>query len=480
MSIFSRLMTGYLALLVLATGVSVYAIIQLRHVRNVTQSVILVDNPLLELQKHLSDALLSEQRYEKKFLIMQDDILYRGFLASKDEFEGHLRNARPLAGSSGLRTALARAEDLHKNYLSLFLEETGHVRSGREYSTAWYSDEKERTLAALSEEIMKVRSMGQQGMFDKVRLLSEAGTRATRAAMVTTGTAVAVGVLLSFVITAGITRPLSRMKTKMAEISSGVHEIDLNITSPPEIAALSRTFNFMCGRLKELDALESDFYARMSHELRTPLTSLRESANLFLEGRGGPMTEQQKKLLTIIAEESERLIRFVNSLLPFSKLEAGKREYCFTRTDLNTLIVKALNEAIPLAEAKRINLETDLKQLPPVPLDAVRILQVLRNLIGNALKFTPGCGRVSISSLCSGHRVQVRISDTGPGIPIEHRAVLFDKYRQASATGPHRIHGTGLGLAIVKNIVRDHGGEVWVESEEGRGSTFTFFLPISS
>jgi two-component system sensor histidine kinase GlrK len=476
LTIFSRLMTGYVALLLLATGVSVYAIIQLRHVQKVTQSVIATDNPLLDLHKDLSDALLSEQRYEKKYLIMRDDLLHRGFQRSRDEFERHLRDALRMAGKDQ-RAVLARASRLHFTYQSLVREEAGFVRAGRPYGEGWYYNEKEKIVNALVDELSKLRALSQKNIVNKVKQLSDAGGRATRAAMATTAAAAGVMIILSLLITASITRPLGLMKKKMAEISSGVHDPGLQIASPPEIAELGRTFNYMCGRLKELDLLKSDFYALMSHELRTPLTAIKESTSLFLEGRGGAVTDKQKRLLAIMAEESNRLIDLVNSLLDLSRLEAGMVSYHPVRQDLNRLISRALSEVEPLAEAKGIRIESDLKDLPAVAADPERILQVLRNLLGNALKFTPRDGRVTLSSAATEKGAAVSVTDTGPGIAPADAAIIFDKYRQAAAAGLPKVPGTGLGLAIVKHIVQDHGGTVWVTSDGTRGSTFTFVLP---
>jgi signal transduction histidine kinase len=147
----------------------------------------------------------------------------------------------------------------------------------------------------------------------------------------------------------------------------------------------------------------------------------------------------------------------------------------FTWADLSSLITRAVVEVGPLAEAKRILINRDIGDLPGLSIDAERMLQVLRNLIGNALKFTPRGGTVSITARHEKKTVLVSVADTGPGIPAEHVAVIFDKFRQAPGAG--RIPGSGLGLAIVKHIIEAHGGTVWVQSKAGNGSVFTFQLP---
>jgi two-component system sensor histidine kinase GlrK len=338
---------------------------------------------------------------------------------------------------------------------------------------------KENAVKALAEALHTLDAMVQKTIIGKVTRLNEAVVQAGNVTLAVTASSLVLGIIISLLITRSITVPLDRMAKKTAEIGSGVlHGPDLDLRSPPEIGALARSFNFMSAQLREVDRMKSDFYSLMSHELRTPLTSIKEGTNLFLEGHGGPVTEKQKWLLTIVAEESNRLIALVNSLMDLSKLEAGMLTYNFTKAELLPLVTTAAGEVLPLAEAKKIRIGTDIDVVPPVTLDPERVLQVLRNLIGNALKFTPAGGAVSISVYNREGGVGVSVTDTGPGIPKEHRAAIFDKFRQATLAGSKKIPGTGLGLAIVKHIIQDHGGVVWVESEAGRGSTFTFVLPF--
>jgi len=471
---------GYLLLLILSMSASFYAIFQLGRIRDVIHSIILVDTSIVDIHKNLTDALLSETRYEKKFVIMNDPALYDGFVGANREFEDLLGQAVARADSPEVKAVLNGIEDLHYEYRALFEEEAGLLRAGQRYSAGWYAEVKDRFINGLFEDLAQVRSLSQLNIVKKITSLNRAGASATNAGMIITAAALVAGIVISILITRSITVPLARMRKKTAEIGSGVYEADLELTSPPEIGALAQAFNFMSTKLKEVDTMKSDFYALMSHELRTPLTSIKEGTNLFLEGHGGPVTEKQKRLLTIIAEESNRLIDLVNSLMDLSKLEAGMVPYHFIEADLPPLVARAIVEVVPLAEAKQIRITKDIGEVPRIHLDPERILQVLRNLIGNALKFTPSGGSVSITVGRREGGVGMSVTDTGPGIPKEHQAAIFDKFRQATLVGAVKIAGTGLGLAIVKHIVQDHGGTVWVESEARQGSTFTVVLPVRS
>jgi two-component system sensor histidine kinase GlrK len=456
---------------------SLYAIIQLSEVRNVTHAIILVDNYLIDFQKKLTDALLSETRYEKKYVIMKDKALHEGFLQAKSDFEKHLKDALTLDNSVEVRNLLEEVGKLHNNYQILFSEEMEYLKSGKQYPRVWFSAEKEKVANNIVEDLKTLRLSSEENIFGKILNLSEAGTRARTVAMVMTAASLLFGVVLAVFITRSITVPLSQMKMKTREIAQGVYGADLSLSSPPEIEELTRAFNFMCNKLKEVDKMKSDFFSLMSHELRTPLTSINEGTNLFLEGHGGEVTEKQKKLLSIISEESNRLIKLVNSLLDLSKMEAGMLAYNFSESQIDPLIHKAIVEVIPLALARKIKIEKQVGDLRPVRMDTERILQVLRNLLGNALKFTPNGGLIAVSARLAEEWVEVSVADTGPGIPEEHLSTIFDKFRQVDPKKYGSFKGTGLGLAIAKHIVTKHGGRIWIESAIGKGSTFFFALP---
>jgi two-component system sensor histidine kinase GlrK len=279
-------------------------------------------------------------------------------------------------------------------------------------------------------------------------------------------------------MTRSITRPMARLKRRTREIAEGRFEGRLKITSPPEIRDLALALDAMADRLNQLDHMKADFFASMSHELRTPLTSIKEGTGLLLDGVGGETTERQRKLLAIVAEESNRLIGVVNSLLDLSKMEAGMMSYEFEMVHIDPLVRRAISEITPLVEAKQIELQSAIEsKLPAARLDPERILQVLRNLIGNAVKFTPNGGQVRVSARPVNGKLEVSVKDSGPGIPAESLTTIFEKFSQGKPKSFLTRQGTGLGLAIAKSIINSHGGEIWAESQLGEGSTFVFVLP---
>lgn len=480
LTIFSRLLIGYLAIFVLVMAMALYSIAQIGRFNDVTRSVLMVDNRLMDYREKLSDAILSQIRYERKFMIMKDDALYAQFLKSKREFDQYLEEVMGSPNSPQIKASLILIKKHYERYQDVLNEEVKSLKTGRTYSTTWVRQEKEKATDGIIEGLENLRIQSQGTVYEKIRNLNKSGSRSRRIAIFLTAAFLVLGIAISLFINRSITRPISILEKKTKEIAKGDFESDLELSSPPEIKELATSFNVMCHKLKELDRMKSDFFSSMSHELRNPLTTLKEGIGLLLEGAGGPPTEKQKKLLSILTEETNRLIGLVNSLLDLSKIEAGMMTYHFESASLLPLMRKAMQEIGPVAEARKIRLEMEKSdELPLVKIDQERILQALRNLIGNAVKFTPQGGSVKVFSAYTDGNVKVSVSDTGPGIPKENLTTIFEKFRQGPLH-PDQMKGTGLGLAIVKHIITAHGGKVWAESEpnQGSGSTFTFVLPV--
>ena len=232
-------------------------------------------------------------------------------------------------------------------------------------------------------------------------------------------------------------------------------------------------------RLKELDKMKSDFVSNVSHELRTPLTSIKGSVDNMLDGLTGTLNEKQVRYLTRIKSNTDRLSRLINDLLDLSRIESGRVEIRSTSLSLTALAEEVAEQLKSLAAEKLIRIEVQ----PPDPrmtvwADRDKITQVLMNLIGNAVKFTPQNGKVTVALEKNGDDyVQISVADTGPGILSEEKNKIFSKFYQFADIDKEKPKGSGLGLAISKALVEMHGGKIWVESEAGKGSKFYFTLP---
>jgi two-component system sensor histidine kinase GlrK len=317
---------------------------------------------------------------------------------------------------------------------------------------------------------------------EKVELSGRISHRTVRVTVAAAALSIGLGMLISFYITRSIGKPVALLGQKTREIATGrFHKIS-EVQSPPEIKQLAEDFNFMSERLEQLDAMKLDFISHVSHELRTPLTSVKAASSMLLEGAFDASPERQKELLSIIRDECDRLIGAVNRILDISRMEAGMMDYRFSEGELPPIVQKTVLKLAPLAQRKKIDLElTPFPGLPMVRMDGDRIMQVVDNLLGNALKFTPTGGKVAISLSQrkeGGDFVQVSIADTGPGIRQEHLARIFERFKRIEK-GRETTIGTGLGLSIVKHIIADHGGKIWVRSAPGKGSTFSFALPVA-
>lgn len=230
--------------------------------------------------------------------------------------------------------------------------------------------------------------------------------------------------------------------------------------------------------IRRLEELKSDFISTVSHELRTPLTSIKGYTSLLLHPKGQFDEETKKKYIKIIDRHSDQLTKLIDNLLDISRLEAGRLHLTFKLVNLNNLLTKVLVNLDPQASQRQIE-----NKLPPdfpqITVDPDRIEQVLTNLITNAIKYAAPHTPITISGRIERNRVVVSVEDKGVGIPRKELPYLFDKFYRVDRRLAREAEGTGLGLYIAKNLIELHHGEIWVESELGKGSKFSFSLPLS-
>jgi two-component system sensor histidine kinase GlrK len=480
LTIFSRMVISLLAIFILSMAVSVYTIYQLHTLENITNAIVYSDE-LVNFGKQLSYDFLELRKDEKKYIISKDEDFYTSFDEGRAAFESDLKKLLAMADTPEIRDRFEEVEKNYRLYQESFVDEVKYVQSGKDYPQELFEVEKEEIEKVISGVlVIELGDYGRERKQGKFKQLIEAEGRTIPVALGITITSLIFIIAISILITINITRPLSAMKKKTREIAKGDFGGHLELSSPPEIKELEQAFNFMCARLQETDKIKSDFYSLMSHELLTPLSSIKEGTSLLIESlKAKDITAKQKKLLAIMTEESNRLIKLVNSLLDLSKMEAGMMVYAFSSADLIVLIRRAVREIEPLAEKKGVTITVEAgRGLPLIQVDTERMLQVLRNLIGNAVKFTPGGGSVHVSARPSEQGIAVSVKDTGVGISKESLTAIFDKFQQDVLTHSSKIKGTGLGLSFVKHIIKDHGGKIWAESTLGQGSTFIFVLPV--
>jgi two-component system sensor histidine kinase GlrK len=466
-------------LLIIFLGV--YVTIKLNQLNRIARAVISVDSAAIGLTENLLEALFSQEGFEKKYLISKDQDFYQKFREIQEYFSRELERLASLMDTPKKKGLFGQARKMYGHYLSLVEEEFSSLTDGHDYSYEEFREERERIIDQINRKLKKIIQMARLDMDEKLQASSQISSRVLKITTVTAAIVIIMGVLISFFNTRSINNPVQALQDKTKQISNGKFEEVPTISSPPEIKELIDAFNLMCERLKELDQMKADFVSHVSHELRTPLTSIKGASSMLLEGVFLGMPEKQNELLTIIEEECERLIESVSSILDLSCMEAKMMDYYFRECRLAPVIEETVLRFAPIALTNRIDLELKLPaELSLVKIDENRIRQVVENLLGNALKFTSEGGTVIVSAALRANRkayVEVSVSDTGCGITKGDLTKIFDKFKRTDA-GKQRAGGTGLGLSIAKHIIAAHGGEIWVESVPGKGSTFFFTLPV--
>lgn len=279
-------------------------------------------------------------------------------------------------------------------------------------------------------------------------------------------------------------KAIDRLSRRMLDFLSDRYSFRFAEPDDNELGELQRTFNSLAQRvintmdeLKTLDQAKSEFLSITSHELRTPMTSIKGSLSLLAGGVMGTLDADSMRLIKIAEIETDRLIRLINDLLDLTKIEAGKLPLACSWIPWNETAAKTAEGLVGLAHKAGVRIEVMTADGLEVFMDRDRIQQVLTNLISNAIKFSPkgATVRVFIGRGRAGELL-VNVSDQGRGIPPQDRELIFQKFRQGSDPQSPLVKGTGLGLAIAKALVEEHGGQIGVESDPGKGSTFWFTL----
>jgi signal transduction histidine kinase len=286
----------------------------------------------------------------------------------------------------------------------------------------------------------------------------------------------AVAVIITLLASRQIVRPVESLTSAARQMEKGDLMVRVKVTSNDEIGQLAHAFNAMADGLARQEQLRRNMVSDVAHELRTPLTNIRG----YLEAAKDGLVQPDGALVDNLHEEAILLSRLVSDLQELALAEAGQLRLECRPVQLSDVVRTTVEVLSQRAEARHVSLDVRVPDdLPLVQADPHRVTQVLRNLLNNALDFTPQGGHVTVTTWPDGEWVNVQVRDTGPGIAAEHLPNVFERFYRADASRARATGGAGLGLAIVKQLVEAHGGRVWVESTLGAGAAFCFTLPLA-
>lgn len=313
------------------------------------------------------------------------------------------------------------------------------------------------------------------------------------------------GLVIMFFTRKIFLQPLLNITDGVRKISEGNLDVHIDIKNKDEIGELGRHFNLMASTIKEYtERLEqkvtertreleeareiaeaasrskSDFLANMSHELRTPLNAIIGFSEVMTKGMTGAITDDQREYLNDIHESGKHLLNLINEILDLSKIEAGRIELEMSEFDLDAFIEESIIMLREKALKHNMKVTYNVIDVGNIFADAIRLKQVLINLLSNAFKFTPDGGAISVQGRRVNGFVEISVADTGIGIKEGDVPRLFKPFEQLEPSLTKKYEGTGLGLAISRKIIELHGGRIWVESKAGKGSKFIFTVPAKS
>jgi signal transduction histidine kinase len=289
--------------------------------------------------------------------------------------------------------------------------------------------------------------------------------------------AIAIALVLTLVLSRRISSPVRALTATAKKLGQGDFSQRVPSKGKGEIAELAQAFNSMADDIERNEKLRQNLVADTAHELRTPLSNLRG----YLEAIKDDVIKPDATTINSLYEEATLLTRLVDDLQELALAEASELKLTIQADDISTVIKQVAISSQSQAVDKGISLRTDLPdKLPLCDIDSQRITQVLHNLISNAVTHTPRDGTITISAKESGKYVEVTVADTGEGIPAEELPNIFERFYRVDRSRSRRTGGSGLGLTIAKRLVEAHGGQISVQSEPGKGSRFTFTIPISA
>jgi len=482
LSIFWRIVLTSLVIIVVMAGVNLYALFQLRQLTALSANMATHHYPAIESAKRLLTVLYAQLNSEKKYLAVRDTTFLQHFDEEVDEFHRGLRSLKSQELTPQGFQLLEDTNHLQQERLTIFHTELEQGLSPPAAQSVVYEGRRDALMDRMSAKLQQFIDLHETGISVGVSRSRESSAQAEAVTEQLVLLALVFGIALAGFASYTVLRPLRHLQNHIKQIGQGNFRRSLNIRAPSELRDLVDAVNWMGAKLQELDDMKGEFLAHVSHELRTPMASIQEGTHLLLDEIPGPLSQEQRTTLRIMADSSRRLITLISTILDLSKMDAGMMEYRIVPTDLKRVTDISVNKVRLLADAKHVQLLVEVPaQRVWVKADGLRIEQVLDNLLSNALKFSSegGIVKVVMSSDPKAGVLEVSVSDGGPGIQAEDLPYIFERFYQGRTKAKHSTPGSGLGLALAKKVVEAHGGRIWIESEAKKGTTVRFILRVA-
>ncbi len=494
MKITTRIFLGYALIIAILVGLVVYQVITINRMQSINRT--LSDMNFQRARACLQasyDRELVEEYARKSFASADPDYLDK-LREFQTDFEASLNEIKNYSKSDAELAEVKRLSQIWDAFtVDLDLWQEDLSQGGITLPQTLQND-----LEQLKIQTSSIFQSSLNSMSVKVENSRKTGETAALVLWIVAFAAMAVSILISFLIYRSISKPLAHLTEGTRAIAEGKFFYRLDASRNDEFSQLAKDFNTMTHKLNELDELKKGFVTHVSHELKAPLASMRETIQLLLEEIPGPLTDKQKRLLELNLQSGRRLTSMIGNLLDLSKTDAGVMEYQLKNQDLVPLVRRAIAELEVQAQEKQVQILPNFPESPlPVVCDSDRIVQVIVNLVGNAVKFSPKNATVQISageildipksiplrwksllpdSGREGGFGLVTVADSGPGISDADKEKIFERFHQIKQENRQEGQGVGLGLAICRIIVQAHRGAVWVEDNPGGGSRFQLLL----
>lgn len=478
MKLRTRLILTLAVIALVVAGPAVYAVSRLATLRDIASEQRTRHAYAFLQLGQLQTSLAELDRFERGYIIAASDEQRVAMLAALDTSRSKVNQLAQVGygrETAGIQQDLAQLESATSQVIALV--EAKRVQDASSYF------EQVKPLLARAQNLEGIATAIDDRSRDdiiKAGSISSAAARTTLLALV---------ICLAFAIAFGIwnaariTTPILKLRRMVGMVAEGDFALpkDLPVHRQDELGDLARAFSWMTQELRKLDQMKAEFMSIATHELKTPINVISGYAELMDEGIYGNPNGKQREALDTIREQTRVLTNLVNQLLDVSRLEAGGLQLEMQNIVLRDLFSRIDRSFSVLARRKEINFRVDIDASVPhtIRADADRLGdQVIGNLLSNALKFTPDGGSIRVHCWAQQDGIHIEVKDSGVGVPADQLPYIFDKYFQVGQQA--RSKGAGLGLAIAREVVEAHGGWIGVESEQGRGTTFSIVLPVRS